>query len=130
MRLSSVVLAFVTATAIVSYAQAQSSPGMREDTGSMRGSQGAPGVRAGEPANPTISAEQRTRIRAYVTQHNVSPVTVRDRVAVGATLPADVELRAVPGEWGPDLGNYRYIYSDDRVVLVEPSSRRVIQVID
>lgn len=130
MRFTSIALAIVTATAIASQAYAQSSPAMKEDTGSTVNTQGAPGARAGQPANPTISAEQRTRIRQYVVQHNVSPVTVRERVAVGATLPADVELRAVPSEWGSDLGSYRYLYSDNRVVLVEPSSRRIIQVIE
>jgi uncharacterized protein DUF1236 len=81
-------------------------------------------------ASVTIAPEQRTRIRNYVTEHRVRPVTVRERIAVGATLPADVELVAVPGDWGPDLGRYRYVYSDDRVVLVEPSSRRVVHVIE
>jgi hypothetical protein len=36
----------------------------------------------------------------------------------------------VPSDWGPELGRYRYVYSGDDVVLVEPSTRRVIQVIE
>ena len=36
----------------------------------------------------------------------------------------------VPSDWGPDLVKYRYVNWDNRVVLVEPSSRRVIQIID
>jgi hypothetical protein len=39
-------------------------------------------------------------------------------------------LHAVPRDWGPVLGRYRYVYSGDDVVLVEPSTRRVIQVIE
>jgi hypothetical protein len=81
-------------------------------------------------ASVTISPEQRTRIKQYVVEKKVKPVVVKERVAVGATLPADVELAAVPGDWGPEMGRYRYVYSDDRVMLVEPSSRRVVQVID
>src|SRR5215211_4538134 len=81
-------------------------------------------------ATLTIAPEQRTRIKQYVVEKKVRPVTVKERVSVGATLPADVELVSVPGDWGPELSRYRYVYSDDRVVLVEPSSRRVIQVID
>jgi hypothetical protein len=84
----------------------------------------------GASATVTLAPEQRTRIKQYVVQHKVKPVTVKERISVGATLPADVELVAVPGDWGPDLARYRYVYSDDRVVLVEPSSRRVMQVID
>jgi len=65
-----------------------------------------------------------------VVKEKVKPVTVKERVSVGATLPADVELVAVPETWGPSVSKYRYVYSDDHVVLVEPSSRRVVQIID
>src|SRR5262249_31686045 len=74
--------------------------------------------------------EQRTRIKEYVVKERVAPVTVRERIAVGTRLPADVELRTVPSAWGPTVTKYRYIYSDDRVYLVEPSTREVVQVID
>ena len=77
-----------------------------------------------------ISPEQRTTIKEYVVKEKVKPVTIRESVRVGATLPADVELATVPDAWGPSFTKYRYVYSNDRVVLVEPSSRRVIQVID
>jgi len=45
-------------------------------------------------------------------------------------LPADVELRSVPTDWGPKLTKYRYIYSDNHVYLVEPSDRKVIEEIE
>jgi hypothetical protein len=54
----------------------------------------------------------------------------RERVRVGATLPADVELREVPADWGPSVSRYRYIYSDDHVHFVDPASRRVIYDLD
>src|SRR5215203_2839064 len=77
-----------------------------------------------------IAPEQRTRIKEYVVKEKVRPVTVKERVTVGATLPADVELVTVPETWGPSVSKYRYVYSDNHVVLVEPSSRRVVQIID
>jgi hypothetical protein len=77
-----------------------------------------------------IAPEQRTKIKEYVTKERVAPVTVRERITVGATLPADVELRSVPSDWGPSVSRYRYVYHDNRVVLVEPSSRKVVSVID
>jgi hypothetical protein len=77
-----------------------------------------------------IAPEQRTRIKEYVVKEKVRPVTVKERVSVGATLPADVELVAVPENWGPSVSKYRYVYSDNHVVLVEPSSRRIVQIID
>jgi hypothetical protein len=78
----------------------------------------------------TFEPEQRTRIKEYVVKERVAPVTIKERVSVGARLPADVELRAVPSDWGPSVSKYRYIHSDNRVYFVEPSSREVVYVLD
>src|SRR5689334_18140457 len=77
-----------------------------------------------------IEPAQRTRIKEYVVKEKVAPVRVKERISVGATLPADVELRSVPADWGPGVSKYRYVYSDNHVYFVEPSSRRVIQELD
>jgi len=77
-----------------------------------------------------IEPEQRTRIKEYVVKEKVRPAPIKERVTVGAVLPADVELVAVPETWGPSIRQYRYVYWDNHVVLVEPSSRRVVQIID
>ena len=77
-----------------------------------------------------VEPEQRTVIKEYVVKERVAPVRVKERISVGARLPADVELRSVPTTWGPKLSKYRYVYSDDHVYLVEPSNRTVVQAID
>lgn len=77
-----------------------------------------------------IAPEQRTKIKEYVVKEKVRPATVKERVTVGAVLPEDVELRSVPADWGPSVSRYRYVYHDNHVVLVEPSSRKVISIID
>ncbi len=77
-----------------------------------------------------INPEQRTKIKQYVVQQKVKSVTVKDRIAIGATLPATVEMKSVPADWGPSVSKYRYVYSDNHVYFVEPSSRRVVHVID
>lgn len=77
-----------------------------------------------------IAPEQRAVIKEYVVKQKVSPARISGEVRVGAVLPADVELVAVPSAWGSGLTQYRYVYWNDRVVLVEPSSRKVIQVIN
>ena len=87
-------------------------------------------VGVGPAETVVIEPEQRTLIKEYVVKEKVAPVRVQERIAVGARLPADVELRSVPPTWGPKFSKYRYVYSDDRVYLVEPSNRTVIQVID
>src|ERR1044072_2703003 len=81
-------------------------------------------------AGITFAPEQRTRIKEYVVKERVAPVTVRERIAIGSRLPADVELRAVPSDRGPSVRRDRYIYSGDNVYFVEPSSREVVHVID
>lgn len=85
------------------------------------------GVQVG-PIGAGISFEpqQRTHIHDYVTRERVSPYVPRERVVVGSRLPADVELRSVPTDWGPHVNKYRYVYSNDRVYFVDPGSREVI----
>src|SRR4029077_20094251 len=87
-------------------------------------------VGVGPAETVVIDPEQRTTIREYVVKERVAPVTVKERISVGATLPADVELRTVPSTWGPKFSKYRYVYSGDRVYLVEPTNRTVIQVVE
>ena len=52
-------------------------------------------------------------------------VTVRERVVVGEPLPSSVELRTVPSHT-----EYRYAVVNDRRVIVEPRTRKVIKIID
>ena len=86
------------------------------------------GVRSADTV--MIEPEQRTTIKQYIVKEKVAPVRVQKRIVVGEELPADVELRTVPTTWGPKLSKYRYIYSDNHVYLVEPSDRKVVEVIE
>jgi hypothetical protein len=52
-------------------------------------------------------------------------VAVRERVVVGEPLPSTVELRTVPSHT-----EYRYAVVNDRRVIVEPRTRKVIKIID
>ena len=52
-------------------------------------------------------------------------VVVKERVVVGEPLPDYVELRPVPSHT-----EYRYAVVNDRRVIVEPRTRRVIRVIE
>jgi len=77
-----------------------------------------------------IEPETRTRIHSYVTEHKIRPVETREKIVVGSPVPKDVELQAVPAEWGPSLTRYRYVYSGQRVILVDPDTRAVVDEID
>ena len=85
---------------------------------------------AGHAAAVQIEPEYRTKIRTYVTEHKVRSVQSRERIVVGQPVPREVELEAVPVDWGPSLTKYRYVYSGERVMLVDPSTRTVVQEID
>lgn len=78
----------------------------------------------------TISQPERTKIKEYVVKEKAKPVMIKEKVTVGATLPADVELRTAPADWGTSVSKYSYVYTDNHVVLVEPSSRKVVQIIE
>jgi hypothetical protein len=52
-------------------------------------------------------------------------VVVEERVVVGEPLPPAVELRVVPNH-----REYSYAVVNDRRVIVEPRTRKVIRVID
>jgi Protein of unknown function (DUF1236) len=52
-------------------------------------------------------------------------VTVKERVAVGEPLPASVELRTVPSHT-----EYRYAVVNERRVIVEPRTRKIIKILD
>ena len=76
-----------------------------------------------------IAVEQRPAFRDYVVQERVPAYTVPDRVIVGATLPVvGVTYYDVPQRFGPTP--YRYTVVNGETVLVEPRSRRIVQVIE
>ncbi|HXF88939.1 MAG TPA: DUF1236 domain-containing protein [Xanthobacteraceae bacterium] len=77
-----------------------------------------------------ISADQRAKIKEYITQQKVQPAATKERLAVGATVPAGVALMPAPATWGPAFLKYQFVYADNRVLLVEPRNRKVVQVIE
>ncbi len=78
----------------------------------------------------TVEPEQRTRIKEYVVKQKVPRVVVKERYRVGTAVPADVELREVPEDWGPSVRSYRYYHTDSGVHFVDPASRNVVYDID
>lgn len=80
-------------------------------------------------SRPTIAVEQRPAFREYVVEQRVPAFTVPDRVVVGSTLPeTGVTYYDVPQRFGPTT--YRYTVVNGETVLVEPRSRRIVEVLD
>lgn len=99
-------------------------------TGAMAQSTVVSTTGAGHATAVQIEPEYRTRIWSYVTERKIRSVETRERIVVGSPVPRDVELEALPAEWGPSLTKYRYVYSGERVMLVDPSNRTVVQEVD
>jgi hypothetical protein len=76
----------------------------------------------------TITTEQAGKIRTYVQKEKKPSVKIQEQVNVGSTLPSTTQIYTFPDDVG--VKNYRYSIINDRTVIVDPSSRRVIQVIE
>jgi len=80
-------------------------------------------------ADGGIAYEQRPAFREYVVRERVPTYTVPERVIVGATLPDEgVTYYDVPQTFGATP--YRYTVVNGETVLVEPRTRRIMQVLD
>ncbi|MBD3848024.1 hypothetical protein GGC47_000627 [Bosea sp. OAE752] len=70
------------------------------------------------------------RFRTYVVEQRVPSYTYAEPVAVGTVLPEQgVVYRPLPAEYGPQASGYAYTVVNDRAVIVEPQTRRVVQII-
>jgi hypothetical protein len=76
-----------------------------------------------------IAVDQRPAFREYIVREHVPEYTIPDRVIVGGVLPeAGVTYYDVPQTFGAT--SYRYTVVNGQTVLVEPRSRRIVQVIE
>lgn len=113
------IAAIAGAMAVPITAQAQS-----ETIGVARGS----GVVIQENADG-IAVDQRPAFRQYIIRERVPEYTIPDRVVVGTVLPeAGIVTYDVPEVYGSTP--YRYTVVNGETVLVEPRSRRIVQVVE
>ena len=76
-----------------------------------------------------IVADQRPAFREYIVRERVPNYTISERVIVGGVLPeTGVTYYDVPQTFGATP--YRYTVVNGQTVLVEPRSRRIVQVVD
>jgi hypothetical protein len=94
---------------------------------------------AGPVAGPTIvddgtgivgiAYDQRPAFREYIVRERVPSYTIPDRVVVGGVLPeSGVTVYDVPQSFG--AMPYRYTVVNGETILVEPRTRRIVQVIE
>jgi hypothetical protein len=76
-----------------------------------------------------IAVDQRPAFRAYIVREHVPNYVIPDRVIVGGVLPeSGVIYYDVPQTFG--VTPYRYTVVNGQTVLVEPRSRRIVQVVE
>ena len=76
-----------------------------------------------------LGLDTRPRFRDYAVREARPAYRYQGDVAVGTVLPpSGVTYYEVPAEYG--VRGYRYTHVNDRYVLVDPATRRVVQVID
>ena len=106
-------------------AQAQSGIAQSQITTGV--ARGAPVVIDGDVDG--IAVDQRPAFREYIIRERVPNYTIPDRVVVGGILPeVGVTYYDVPQTYG--VTPYRYTVVNGETVLVEPRSRRIVQVVD
>ena len=83
------------------------------------------GIGAAAAEDIIIQPEQDTVIREYVKKQPLASVKLPGvELIVGTALPDTVELHEVPNV------KYRYVVIDNRTVLVDPGSRKIVKVYD
>ncbi|RWJ98113.1 MAG: DUF1236 domain-containing protein [Mesorhizobium sp.] len=82
------------------------------------------GIGAAAAQDVIIQPEQETVIREYVHKQPLASVKVPGvELSIGSTLPDTVELHEVPNV------KYRYVVVDNKTVIVDPGTRKVVKVI-
>ena len=71
-----------------------------------------------------MAPEQRVLFREHFTREARPSVSIKDfEVQTGAVMPPNVQLHSVP-----QIDTYQHGYVADRYVVVDPSSRRVMEI--
>jgi hypothetical protein len=93
---------------------------------------GSTGFAAAQSTAVELTPEQRTTIYRSVVKEKVrTPPPAGTHASVGAELPASIELYTLPDAVAdvPAAKQYKYTVVDDQVVLVDPTSMKVVEVL-
>jgi hypothetical protein len=82
-----------------------------------------------------LSTEQKTKVRETVIRSSNAPrvTNVNFSVSVGTVIPRTVRFAPLPPllvEIYPEWRSYHYVIVEDRIVIVEPSSFKIIAIVE
>jgi hypothetical protein len=119
---------------------AQPDPAAKSDTAQDRQSQPGTGQAANQQGGSTstqISEQQRTQVRETLSRDRAAisreNQNLNIQVTIGAELPDRVRLRSLPPDIvriAPQYRGYNYTVIEDEIVILEPRTRRVVEVIE
>ena len=123
------ITALVAVAALPVVAQAQGVPGGVE-RGSREGERAAGPVGAVVGGvNGVLGVDQRPRFHSYVVERHHPSYEYQGDFRVGTVLPeAGVTYYDVPEEYNAQ--SYRYTVVNGRTVLVDPRTRRVVEIVE
>ena len=82
----------------------------------------------GALAGGILAPPEAARVEQYAVSQGTPSVRIRRPVGVGEPLPSRVGLYAIPPSSGVRT-NYSYTVVNEQLVLVDPRTRRVVQVV-
>jgi len=104
--------------------------GAEEGAAARERAAGPVGAIVGGTVGGILGVKERPRFREYVIREHRPSFRYREDVRIWAVLPErGVTLYAVPREYHVRPG-YRYAIVNDRPVIVEPRSRRIVEIIE
>ena len=75
-----------------------------------------------------IADDKSPRFKAYVVEEKIPSYAYQGDIVIGTELPpTGVTFYEVPAEYG--VTEYRYTVVNDRTVLVDPKTRKIVQII-
>ncbi len=87
---------------------------------------------AGSGSSTTVVIDQSTlpKVKQYIATQKTTAANVPSgfSLSVGAELPQTVTLH----DFGADVGvkNYKYVVINDRAAIVDPQTRKVVQIVE
>ena len=91
-----------------------------------------PGTVVEAPSPPVLPPEKQAAIREQAKRADLPVATLTEPARIDMTVPEEVELLALPQDVStetPTTTSYRYLITSDVIAVVEPQSRKVIQLI-
>jgi hypothetical protein len=106
----------------------------KAESNSTRQSSNDPNAQNATRISASLKAEDKTKLSSAVAKLDAKPVTnVNFSVSVGTAVPTSVSLRPVPEtivEIVPQYRGYNFFVVRDEVVIVEPRTHKIVDVIE